>query len=56
MPTFWMMPDRGESAGPQGKRADTGNGGMELDIMERIFRLMRTSAGSRDIILTLWML
>ena len=37
-PTFWMMPDRGEAAGPQGKRADTGNGGMELDIMEHLTR------------------
>ena len=37
-PTFWMMPDRGAAAGPQGKRADTGNGGMELDIMEHLTR------------------
>ena len=30
-----MMPDRGYDAGPeQWKRADTGNGGMEFDIME----------------------
>lgn len=31
---FWMMPDRGLAAGPQWKRADTGNNGMEFDIME----------------------
>ncbi len=37
-PTFWMMPDRGEAAGPQWKRGDTGNGGMELDIMEHLTR------------------
>ncbi len=37
-PAFWMMPDRGPEAGPQWKRADTGNGGMELDIMEHLTR------------------
>jgi len=38
-PTFWMMPDRGPSAGPEDwKRSDTGNGGMELDIMEHLTR------------------
>jgi len=37
-PTFWMMPDRGAAAGPQWKRGDTGNGGMELDIMEHLTR------------------
>jgi beta-glucanase (GH16 family) len=37
-PTFWMMPDRGAAAGPQGVRGDTGNGGMELDIMEHLTR------------------
>lgn len=37
-PTFWMMPDRGAAVGPQGQRADTGNGGMELDIMEHLTR------------------
>ena len=37
-PTFWMMPDRGAAAGPQWKRSDTGNGGMELDIMEHLTR------------------
>lgn len=31
---FWLMPDRGVATGPQWKRADTGNGGMEFDIME----------------------
>jgi beta-glucanase (GH16 family) len=35
-PAFWTMPDRGKDAGPQWKRADTGNGGMELDIMEHL--------------------
>jgi hypothetical protein len=30
-PTFWMMPDRGPTAGTQGQRSDTGNGAMELD-------------------------
>ncbi len=33
-PAFWLMPDRGEATGPQWKRADTANGGMEFDIME----------------------
>ncbi|MDF3056324.1 MAG: glycoside hydrolase family 16 [Rariglobus sp.] len=33
-PAYWMMPDRGPSAGSQWKRRDTGNGGMEIDIME----------------------
>ena len=34
---FWMMPDRGYDAGPeQWKRADTGNKGMEFDIMENL--------------------
>ena len=37
-PTFWMMPDRGAAAGSQFSRADTGNGGMELDIMEHLTR------------------
>ena len=37
-PAFWLMPDRGEAAGPQWKRADTGNGGMEFDIMEYLGR------------------
>jgi len=37
-PTFWMMPDRGPAAGPQWKRGDTANGGMELDIMEHLTR------------------
>ena len=31
---FWMMPDRGLDKGPQWKRADTGNKGMEFDILE----------------------
>lgn len=35
-PAFWMMPDRGESAGDQGARASTGDGGMEFDIMEHL--------------------
>lgn len=37
-PAFWMMPDRGTEAGPQWKRQDTGNGGMEFDIMEHLTR------------------
>ncbi len=37
-PAFWTMPDRGPEAGPQWKRADTGNGGMEFDIMEHLTR------------------
>jgi len=37
-PAFWLMPDRGPSAGDQGKRQDTGNGGMEFDIMEHLTR------------------
>ncbi len=37
-PTFWMMPDRGTAAGPQWKRANTGDGAMEFDIMEHLTR------------------
>jgi len=37
-PAFWLMPDRGVEAGPQWKRQDTGNGGMEFDIMEHLTR------------------
>ena len=37
-PAFWMMPDRGVDVGPQWKRQDTGNGGMEFDIMEHLTR------------------
>lgn len=37
-PAFWMMPDRGKEAGNFGKRQDTGNGGMEFDIMEYLVR------------------
>lgn len=37
-PAFWMMPDRGAALGTQGKRQDTGNGGMEFDIMEHLTR------------------
>lgn len=34
-PAFWMMPDRGRAAGPEGwKRESTKDGGMEIDIME----------------------
>ncbi len=33
-PAFWLMPDRGVAAGPQWKRGDTANGGMEFDIAE----------------------
>jgi beta-glucanase (GH16 family) len=37
-PAFWMMPDRGVEAGPQWVRQDTGNDGMEFDIMEHLTR------------------
>lgn len=33
-PAYWMMPDRGPAAGSQWQRRDTGNGAMEIDIME----------------------
>lgn len=33
-PAYWMMPDRGPSAGDLWKRRDTGHGAMEIDIME----------------------
>jgi beta-glucanase (GH16 family) len=37
-PAMWLMPDRGLAEGPQWKRADTGRGGMEFDIMEFLSR------------------
>ncbi len=37
-PAFWLMPDRGIEVGPQWRRADTANGGMEFDIMEYLSR------------------
>lgn len=37
-PAFWMMPDRGRDAGEQWKRQDTGNNGMEFDVMEHLTR------------------
>lgn len=37
-PAMWLMPDRGESAGEQWKRASTSEGGMEFDIMEFLSR------------------
>ncbi len=37
-PAFWLMPDRGLAEGPQWKRAYTGNGAMEFDIMEHLGR------------------
>jgi beta-glucanase (GH16 family) len=37
-PTFWLMPDRGIAAGPHQDRQDTGQGGMEFDIMEHLTR------------------
>ena len=37
-PAFWMMPDRGPATDPQWKRAGTGDGGMEFDIMEHLTR------------------
>lgn len=33
-PAYWMMPDRGPSAGSQWQRRDTAKGAMEIDIME----------------------
>jgi beta-glucanase (GH16 family) len=37
-PAMWLMPDRGANAGPQWMRQDTGNGGMEFDVMEHLTR------------------
>lgn len=37
-PAMWLMPDRGLAEGEQWKRADTGRGGMEFDIMEHLTR------------------
>jgi beta-glucanase (GH16 family) len=37
-PAFWMMPDRGAETKTQGDRQDTGNGGMEFDVMEHLDR------------------
>jgi len=37
-PAFWMMPDRGREFQPQNARQDTGNGAMEIDIMEALVR------------------
>lgn len=37
-PAFWLMPDRGESAGEQWKRQSTDPRGMELDVMEHLTR------------------
>jgi len=35
-PAFWMMPDRGPQAGQSWQRRSTHDGGMEIDIMERL--------------------
>lgn len=36
-PAFWMMPDRGRESGLEmWKRRDTGNGAMEIDILEHL--------------------
>lgn len=36
-PAFWMMPDRGRDSGyEQWKRRDTGDGAMEIDILEHL--------------------
>lgn len=36
-PAFWMMPDRGAASGlSQWQRRDTGNGAMEIDILEHL--------------------
>ncbi|HEX2746709.1 MAG TPA: glycoside hydrolase family 16 protein, partial [Verrucomicrobiales bacterium] len=37
-PAMWLMPDRGLAKGEQWKRASTGEGGMEFDIMEYLSR------------------
>ena len=37
-PAFWLVPDRGPSLPDRYKRGSTGNGGMELDIMEFLSR------------------
>jgi beta-glucanase (GH16 family) len=37
-PAFWMMPDRGAAFQPSSIRGDTGNGGMEFDVMEHLDR------------------
>ncbi len=37
-PAFWMMPDRGRGDDVKNFRQDTGNGGMEFDIMEHLTR------------------
>jgi len=37
-PAMWLMPDRGLTTGEQWKRADTGHGGMEFDVMEYLSR------------------
>ena len=37
-PAFWLMPERGKEAGEQWQRQDTGNGGMEFDVVEHLTR------------------
>ncbi len=37
-PAFWLMPERGKDVGEQWQRQDTGNGGMEFDIIEHLTR------------------
>lgn len=37
-PAFWLMPERGKDIGEQWQRQDTGNGGMEFDILEHLTR------------------
>src|SRR5262249_46266255 len=37
-PAMWLMPDRGLAEKDQWKRADTGRGGMEFDVMEYLSR------------------
>ena len=37
-PAFWLMPERGKNVGEQWQRQDTGNGGMEFDIIEHLTR------------------
>ncbi|WP_035602197.1 glycoside hydrolase family 16 protein [Haloferula sp. BvORR071] len=37
-PAFWLMPERGKDVGEQWQRQDTGNGGMEFDVIEHLTR------------------
>ncbi|WP_367873589.1 family 16 glycosylhydrolase [Luteolibacter sp. Populi] len=37
-PAFWLMPERGKDAGEQWQRQNTGDGGMEFDVVEHLTR------------------